>query len=115
MKQKFQIPDDIYVIFNPWCPQDGVYMENEEELNEYILNESGKIWCGTFKNPTGKPWIFGQFDDIVLPAAMLLMEKSGLPHEERRSPVYVARAISALVWHCVTKMGKQPIKKSNFR
>ncbi|XP_066149834.1 hemocyte protein-glutamine gamma-glutamyltransferase-like isoform X2 [Euwallacea fornicatus] len=93
----YEIPEDIYIIFNPWCPQDGVYMENEEERNEYVLNETGKIWCGTFKNPSGKHWVFGQFDDIVLPAAMLLMEKSGLQYEDRQSPVYVTRAISALI------------------
>ncbi|CAG9771687.1 unnamed protein product [Ceutorhynchus assimilis] len=93
----YAVPDDIYIIFNPWCSQDGVFMENDEERKEYILNETGKIWCGTFKNPTGKHWVFGQFDDIVLPSAMLLMEKSGLPHSERGNPVLVTRAISAMI------------------
>lgn len=72
-------------------------MENEEERNEYILNETGKIWCGTFKNPIGKLWIFGQFNEIVLPAAVFLLNKSSLAPAERGSPVLVARAISAVV------------------
>lgn len=96
-RHDYEIPDDIYIIFNPWCSQDGVFMEREEERNEYVLNETGKIWCGTFKNPTGKHWVFGQFDDIVLPAAMLLLEKSELPHSERGNPIMVTRAISAIV------------------
>lgn len=93
----FQHPEDIYILFNPWCPQDGVYMENEEERKEYVENENGKIWCGTFKKPTGKPWIFGQFDEISLPTAVFLLEKSGLAPAERCSPIMVTRAISAVV------------------
>lgn len=72
-------------------------MENEDERNEYILNETGKIWCGTFKNPTGKHWIFDQFDEISLPAAVFLLEKSGLPSTGRGSPILIARALSAIV------------------
>ncbi|RZC41015.1 hemocyte protein-glutamine gamma-glutamyltransferase [Asbolus verrucosus] len=93
----YNVETDIYVLFNPWCEDDGVYMKSEEEKKEYVLNEVGKIWCGTFKKPTSKHWIFGQFDDIVLPAAVLLMEKSGLAPIDRGSPVLVARAISAVI------------------
>lgn len=72
-------------------------MENDEEREEYILNETGKIWCGTFKNPKGKHWIFGQFDEISLPTAVFLLEKSKLEAASRGSAVMVARAISAIV------------------
>ncbi|XP_065163119.1 hemocyte protein-glutamine gamma-glutamyltransferase-like [Atheta coriaria] len=96
-RNDYKVEDDIYVLFNPWCPQDGVYMENEEERKEYILNENGKIWCGTFKKPSGKRWIFGQFDDVTLPAACLLLERSGLAPADRGSPVLIARAISAVI------------------
>ncbi|XP_018576112.1 hemocyte protein-glutamine gamma-glutamyltransferase isoform X2 [Anoplophora glabripennis] len=96
-RRDYKVPDDIYIIFNPWCPEDSVYMENEDEREEYILNETGKIWCGTFKNPTGKHWIFGQFDEISLPAAVFLLEKSGLATEGRGSPVLIARALSAII------------------
>lgn len=72
-------------------------MTRQDDLKEYILNETGKIWCGTFKVPKGKRWIFGQFDDICLPAAVFLLEKSGMAPEDRGSPVLIARAISAIV------------------
>lgn len=72
-------------------------MESEEERNEYILNETGKIWCGTFKQPQGKHWIFGQFDEISLPTAVFLLEKAQLDPSRRGSPAMVARAISAIV------------------
>ncbi|XP_050294065.1 hemocyte protein-glutamine gamma-glutamyltransferase-like [Anthonomus grandis grandis] len=93
----YDIPHDIYVLFNPWCPLDGVYMENEVERQEYVLNESGKIWCGTFKQPTGKHWVFGQFNESVLPASIFLLEKSELPHSQRGNPVLVTRSLSALI------------------
>ncbi|EFA03506.1 hemocyte protein-glutamine gamma-glutamyltransferase [Tribolium castaneum] len=92
-----KVEDDIYILFNPWCEDDGVYMPDEKEKQEYILNENGKIWCGTFKKPVGRHWIFGQFDDIVLPAAVLLLDKSGLAPADRGSPVLVTRAISAVI------------------
>lgn len=92
-----QFDDDIYVLFNPWCREDGVYYEKSSDLKEYILNETGKIWCGTFKNPNSTRWVFGQFDEVVLPAICFLLEKSGLAHADRGSPVLVARAISAVV------------------
>lgn len=77
-------------------------MEKEEERQEYVLNPTGKIWCGTFRQPRGKPWIFGQFDDVVLPAAVFLLEKSNLSHSDRGSPILVARAISAVVRNFLT-------------
>lgn len=72
-------------------------MEGEAEKREYILNETGKIWCGSFKQPKGRRWIYGQFDDLVLPAAIFLLEQSGLNHTDRGSPVQVVRAISQMV------------------
>ncbi|XP_072377096.1 hemocyte protein-glutamine gamma-glutamyltransferase-like isoform X2 [Diabrotica undecimpunctata] len=97
VRKDFKFEDDIYIIFNPWCPEDGVFMENEEERKEYVLNDNGKIWCGTFKKPTGKHWIFGQFDEISLPAAIFLLEKSALVTAQRGNPIMVSRAISAIV------------------
>ncbi|VEN38687.1 unnamed protein product [Callosobruchus maculatus] len=96
-REEFAVPDDIYLLFNPWCQDDDVYMENDEEREEYVMNETGKIWCGTFKNPEGKMWIFGQFDEISLPAAVFLLEKSRLAAARRGSPIMVSRAISAVI------------------
>ncbi|KAK5646601.1 hypothetical protein RI129_005065 [Pyrocoelia pectoralis] len=96
-RNDYKSEEEIYIIFNPWCREDPVYMPKTEDLNEYILNEVGKVWVGSFNNPKGKTWIFGQFDEMVLPATILLLEKSNLPHSDRGSPVLVARAISAMI------------------
>lgn len=76
---------------------DAVYLEGEDLLREFVLNESGKVWKGSSRRPEGKRWIFGQYDDVVLPAIMYLLELSKLKHADRGNPVQMARAISAIV------------------
>nr|Q05187.1 RecName: Full=Hemocyte protein-glutamine gamma-glutamyltransferase; AltName: Full=Hemocyte transglutaminase; Short=TGase [Tachypleus tridentatus]BAA02134.1 transglutaminase [Tachypleus tridentatus] len=86
-----------YILFNPWCKQDSVYMEDEQWRKEYVLSDVGKIFTGSFKQPVGRRWIFGQFTDSVLPACMLILERSGLDYTARSNPIKVVRAISAMV------------------
>lgn len=93
----FKVPSDFYILFNPWSKEDGVYMENEKDRNEYITNDIGKIWIGTSWNPQGRNWIFAQFDEIALRTATFLLDKSKLEPEERGNPVLVSRALSAIV------------------
>lgn len=59
---------------------DLVYMPDERKLDEYVLTDVGKIWVGPHGSAKGREWVFGQFDKCVLPATMLMFEKSGLPH-----------------------------------
>ncbi|XP_075530101.1 hemocyte protein-glutamine gamma-glutamyltransferase-like [Dermacentor variabilis] len=96
-KDKYRHPSDIYVLFNPWCKDDLVYMDNEDWRREYVLNDVGKVYVGSWKQPWGRPWIFGQFEDIVLPTCSLVLDKSELSHAARADPVKVVRAISAVV------------------
>ncbi|XP_034826300.1 hemocyte protein-glutamine gamma-glutamyltransferase-like [Maniola hyperantus] len=96
-RQDYKCDEDIYILFNPWCREDSVYMDSELSRKEYILNEQGKIWSGTWRQPKGRKWIFGQFDDVVLPACIYLLERSGLEHSERGNPVRITRAISAMI------------------
>ena len=72
-------------------------MEEEQLLDEYILNEVGKIWVGACGSARGREWVFGQFDATVLPACMLLLERSRLNKELRGDPIKVSRAISKIV------------------
>ena len=66
-------------------------------LEEYVLNETGKVYTGSYKHPIGRDWAFGQFEDSVLPAAMYILDKSKLNPSLRGNPVKVARVISAMV------------------
>ncbi|KAB7506349.1 Hemocyte protein-glutamine gamma-glutamyltransferase [Armadillidium nasatum] len=86
---------DLYILFNPWCKDDLVYMEGEADREEYVMNDKGKVYVGAYRTPRGRPWAFGQFDDVVLPVACYILELSRHPHSERGNPVQVVRAVSA--------------------
>lgn len=77
--------------------EDTVYMEDEKLREEYVLNDTGKVWCGSFRSPKGRRWIFGQFEDVSLPASVYLLEKANIQHSDRGNPIKVVRAISAIV------------------
>lgn len=76
---------------------DIVHMNDEEQLEEYVLNDNGKVWQGTYKEPKGYQWFFGQFEAVVLPSIMMLLDRSSIPHQDRADPVKMARSISAIV------------------
>ncbi|GIY43593.1 hemocyte protein-glutamine gamma-glutamyltransferase [Caerostris extrusa] len=93
----YECSESIYILFNPWCKEDPVYMADNKAKQEYVLSDVGKIYMGSHKKPIGRPWVFGQFSDAVLPASMFLLEKSGLDYKSRANPVKIVRAISAMV------------------
>lgn len=86
-----------YILFNPWNKNDATYLPEEDKRQEYVLNDVGKVWVGSYPTARGRHWVFGQFDDVVLPACILLLEKAGVRAEARGDPVRVARAISGIV------------------
>ena len=75
-------------------------MHDDKETREYVQNDVGKVWMGTHDNYYGRPWVFGQFEDCVLPACCFILDNSSLKPAERGNPVKVARAISAMVRFC---------------
>jgi transglutaminase 1 len=80
-------------------------MSDERLLDEYVLNDVGKIWVGPHGSCRGREWIFGQFDAVVLPAVDLMMSRSGVAPVNRGNPVYVTRTISKMVGvHCVIQL-----------
>merc|ERR1711962_1113806 len=94
---QFRCPEDLYVLFNPFSKDDGVFMADEARRDEFVQNPSGKIYTGGYRNVRGRPWVYGQFDDCVLSAACVLLELSGLAHAERGNPVKVAKALTSMI------------------
>ncbi|XP_059138546.1 protein-glutamine gamma-glutamyltransferase K-like [Physella acuta] len=89
--------EEIYLLFNPWCEADVVYMSDGDDRYEYVLNDHGRIWVGSASNNNGRPWYFGQFDNPVLDAVLLLMDRAEIGDAARRSPISFVRTVSALV------------------
>ena len=76
---------------------DAVFLQDEDLIQEFMLNEPGKLWKGSCRRPERKRLIFGQFEDIVLPVIMYPLELSRLSHADRGNAVHIVRAISAVV------------------
>lgn len=88
--KEFVFPKDVFILFNSWCEDDEVYMENEDLKKEYVSNDSGYVyWSGR----RAKPWFFGQFTDTVLRCTFKLLMST---YSSRRDTVReVARHMSA--------------------
>ncbi|XP_037801812.1 hemocyte protein-glutamine gamma-glutamyltransferase-like isoform X1 [Penaeus monodon] len=86
---------DCYILFNPWCKDDNVYLEDDDKREEYVINDKGKVYVGPFNRSRGRPWVFGQFDDVALPVAVYILELSRIADSERGNAVRVVRGISA--------------------
>ncbi|XP_007249233.3 protein-glutamine gamma-glutamyltransferase 2 [Astyanax mexicanus] len=97
-------PYSFYLLFNPWSAADSVYMPDEELLQEYVLNENGILYQGSWDQITSMPWNFGQFEKAVVDICFEILDNSpaALKHSEmdianRADPVYVSRTITAMV------------------
>lgn len=92
------------LLFNAWCPADAVYLDAEEQRQEYVLAQQGFVYQGSARFINSVPWNFGQFEDEILDACLKLLDvnpkfikNGGRDCSRRGSPVYVGRVVSAMV------------------
>ncbi|XP_075818817.1 protein-glutamine gamma-glutamyltransferase 6 [Microtus pennsylvanicus] len=92
------------LLFNPWCPEDDVFLDSEEERQEYVLNDSGIIFRGVEKHIRAQGWNYGQFEEDILNICLSVLDRSPSHQDDpatdvshRHDPVYVTRIISAMV------------------
>uniref|UniRef100_A0A1S4H0X3 protein-glutamine gamma-glutamyltransferase n=1 Tax=Anopheles gambiae TaxID=7165 RepID=A0A1S4H0X3_ANOGA len=96
--KSYSLPQAFYVLFNPWCPDDLVYMEEKAHRHEYVMSDTTLIYRGSYNRLRPSVWKFGQFEKHVLDCSLLLIAKIGkVSATHRGDPVRVCRAISAAV------------------
>ncbi|KFW92637.1 Coagulation factor XIII A chain [Phalacrocorax carbo] len=88
---------DTYILFNPWCQQDAVYLDDEKEREEYVLNDVGIIFHGNINDIKLRSWSYGQFEENMLDACLFLMDKAELELSGRGNPIKICRVASAVI------------------
>ncbi|XP_036622354.1 coagulation factor XIII A chain [Trichosurus vulpecula] len=88
---------DTYILFNPWCEEDAVYLDNEKEREEYVLNDLGVIFHGNFDDIKTRSWNYGQFENGILDACLYVMDKAEMDLSGRGNPVKISRVASAMI------------------
>uniref|UniRef100_A0AAR2LEN5 protein-glutamine gamma-glutamyltransferase n=1 Tax=Pygocentrus nattereri TaxID=42514 RepID=A0AAR2LEN5_PYGNA len=88
---------DLYIIFNPWSPGDSVFLDDEEQREEYVMNELGIIYHGAYDDISERAWNYGQFEFGILDACLFIMDKADMPLTNRGDPVKISRKASAML------------------
>ncbi|XP_054571537.1 protein 4.2 isoform X1 [Eptesicus fuscus] len=84
------------LLFNPWVREDAVFLENEAQRWEYVLNQNGLIYLGTADCIQEESWDFGQFEGDVLDLSLDLLSMDEQV-EEWGNPAHVARILGAVL------------------
>lgn len=91
-------PIGLYILFNPWCKDDQVYMKSEEWRDECVVNDVGLIWRGTYNKLKPVIWKYDQFEKNILDCALYLVNVVGrVPNSWRWDAVRTTRALCAAV------------------
>ncbi|XP_078092530.1 protein-glutamine gamma-glutamyltransferase 2-like [Mustelus asterias] len=92
------------LLFNPWCSDDAVFLDVENQRKEYVLNDQGLIYTGSKKCISNIAWNFGQFEDGIVDICLELLDNSSNCLEnqdedcsQRHDPVYISRIVTAMV------------------
>ncbi|XP_036453352.1 coagulation factor XIII A chain [Colossoma macropomum] len=88
---------DFYIIFNPWSPGDSVFLDDEEQREEYVMNELGIIYHGAYDDISERAWNYGQFEFGILDACLFIMDKADMPLTNRGDPIKISRKASAML------------------
>ncbi|KAM7126436.1 protein-glutamine gamma-glutamyltransferase E [Molossus nigricans] len=92
------------LLFNPWLQADDVFMNNNAERNEYVLEDAGAIFVGSTNRISMVGWNFGQFEGDILNICLSILDRSlnfrrdaATDVARRGDPKYIGRMLSAMV------------------
>ncbi|XP_028000474.1 protein-glutamine gamma-glutamyltransferase E [Eptesicus fuscus] len=94
----------LILLFNPWSQADSVFMNNQAERGEYVLEDSGSIFVGSTNRISMVGWNFGQFEGDILNICLSILDKSlnfrrdpATDAARRGDPKYIGRVLSAMI------------------
>lgn len=93
----------VYVLFNPYHKSDQVYMNSQTQLEEYLESDVGAVYTGSNYWVSGKQWIFGQYDPVVLVSVMKLLDNhfdtynGDVSYDARTDPILFSRKVAFMV------------------
>ena len=77
---------------------DTVYLDGEEGRQEYVMNDVGLIWRGTYNRLRPTVWKYSQFEKDILDCALYMMNDVGKTRAtSRNDPIVICRILSAAV------------------
>uniref|UniRef100_A0A803U191 protein-glutamine gamma-glutamyltransferase n=1 Tax=Anolis carolinensis TaxID=28377 RepID=A0A803U191_ANOCA len=77
--------------------EDLVYLDDEKQRQEYVLNDLGVIFYGDPENIRSRSWNYGQFEEGVLDACLYVMDRAELDLSGRWNPLKISRVGSAMI------------------
>uniref|UniRef100_A0A3B3XGK3 protein-glutamine gamma-glutamyltransferase n=1 Tax=Poecilia mexicana TaxID=48701 RepID=A0A3B3XGK3_9TELE len=110
--QPFNITLKMTEPFNPDSDQltmkvvtdDWVFLPNEAERQEYVMNQHGIIYTGSDHHINGLSWDFGQFEEDMVKICLKLLDLSRKHKQDpaddvsaRCNPIYVSRVMTNMV------------------
>jgi len=90
------LPYTFYVLFNPFAPEEEVYMNfTQEGISEYLHESITGIWRGSWQSNGPMSWDVDQFDATVMQAAMRMVAR--IPLFQRDQATRVSRWLTYLI------------------
>nr|XP_009937064.1 PREDICTED: erythrocyte membrane protein band 4.2 [Opisthocomus hoazin] len=98
----YRLLGNFTLLFNPWCQDDEVFLANEAQRQEYVLNQEGVIYWGTENAVLAQPWDFSQFEEDIVDICFTLLDvgehhQRDKGHTQRKNPVYICRTVAAML------------------
>uniref|UniRef100_A0A182J8Q9 protein-glutamine gamma-glutamyltransferase n=1 Tax=Anopheles atroparvus TaxID=41427 RepID=A0A182J8Q9_ANOAO len=94
----YKLDQPFFLLFNPWCTKDPVYLDDEAQRREYVLEDITMIWKGNERSFSPRKWKLGQYEENVLECSLwLLGAVARLPATFRGNQIKVCRALSGVV------------------
>ncbi|XP_061569571.1 coagulation factor XIII A chain-like [Cololabis saira] len=88
---------NLYLLCNPWCPDDVVFYPDEAGRWEYVMNSTGIIHQGSVGSVSERNWVYGQFGKGILDACIFIMDSCQMPIHNRGDVVKICRKASAMI------------------